>query len=202
MKFQRPGLLLANGNLYVAFGSIEDRSPYHGLLFAFDAVTLEQKAVFDVAPTGSLGGIWMSGASPLADESGNIYISTGNGTVSTFNYGESIVKLSPSLQELDRFTPFDWGHDNDLDLDLGSGSLILVPNQNIPREVIACGKPTPIYVLNRDSLGGIGTTKDNIIQRLDGQLMGHTAGGIRSAWYGSLAAMAAIVYFAPSTMTC
>ncbi len=196
MKFQRPGLLLANGNVYVAFGSIEDRSPYHGLLFAFDAVTLEQKAVFDVAPTGSLGGIWMSGASPLADESGNIYISTGNGTVSTFNYGESIVKLSPSLQELDRFTPFDWGHDNDLDLDLGSGSLILVPNQNIPREVIACGKPTPIYVLNRDSLGGIGTTKDNIIQRLDGQLMGHTGGrDSGQPCYGSPAMWQQNVYF-------
>jgi outer membrane protein assembly factor BamB len=172
MKFQRPGLLLANGNVYVAFGSIKDVTPYHGILFAFDAVTLDQKAVFDVAPTGSQGGIWMSGASPLADSSGNIYISTGNGSVSTNNFGESIVKLSPSLQELDHFTPYNYALYDQKDLDLGSGGLILVPDQNgqYPHEVIACGKPTPIYVLNRDSLGGVGTTTDNIVQRLDGQL--------------------------------
>jgi outer membrane protein assembly factor BamB len=182
-KFQRPGLLLANGKVYVGFGAIKDLSennkPYHGLLFAFDAVTLEeQKPVFDVAPTGSEGGIWMSGASPLADSSGNIYISTGNGTVSTNNYGESIVKLSPTLQPLDRFTPFDWQNLDGHDKDLGSGSMILVPDQNgpYPHEVIACGKPTPIYVLNRDRLGDRGASSDNILQRLDKQLS-QNAGG-------------------------
>ena len=180
MKFQRPGLLFANGMVYVGFGSIKDITPYHGILFAFDAVTLDQKAVFDVTPTGSQGGIWMSGAAPAADSGGNIYISTGNGSVSTNNFGESIVKLSPMLQELDHFTPFDWytldyGPNGDGvkgDKDLGSGGLILVPDQNgqYPHEVIACGKPNPIYVLNRDSLGGMGASSDNILQRLPNQL--------------------------------
>jgi len=180
MKFQRPGLLFANGMVYVGFGSIKDISPYHGILFAFDAVTLEQKAVFDVAPTGSQGGLWMSGAAPAADSGGNVYISTGNGSVSTNNYGESIVKLSPMLQELDHFTPFDWfvldngpnGDGINGDKDLGSGGLILVPDQKgqYPHEVIACGKPNVIYVLNRDSLGGMGATSDNILQRIPNQL--------------------------------
>jgi outer membrane protein assembly factor BamB len=202
-KFQRPGLLLANGNVYVGFGSIEDRKEganwYHGLLFAFDAVTLEQKAVFDVAPTGIQGGIWMSGASPLADSDGNIYISTGNGTVSTNNYGESIVKLSPSLQELDHFTTYNYALYDQNDLDLGSGSLLLVPDQNgqFPHEVIACGKPTPIYVLNRDSLGGLGTTNDNIVQRLDHQLDGQTGGrDSGQPCYNSPAMWQQNVYFA------
>lgn len=76
MKFQRPALLLANGMIYVALGSIEDRAPYHGLLFAFDENTLEQKAVWNVTPTGSEGGLWMSGSGPMADSEGNIYVST------------------------------------------------------------------------------------------------------------------------------
>jgi hypothetical protein len=41
-------------------------------------------------------------------------------------------------------------------------------------ELIVCGKASPIYVLNRDNLGGTGTTSDNIIQRLDGQLSQQT----------------------------
>jgi outer membrane protein assembly factor BamB len=84
-KFQRPGLLLVNNTVYVGFGSIEDRDPYHGLLFGFDQTTLVKKGVFNVTATGSEGGIWMSGASPSADSAGNIYISTGNGTVDGTN---------------------------------------------------------------------------------------------------------------------
>ena len=172
-KFQRPGLLLVNGNVYVAFGSIEDRTPYHGLLFAFDQTTLAKKAVFNVTPTGSEGGIWMSAAAPTADSDGNIYISTGNGTIDgTNNFGESIVKLSPQLQELDYFTPFDYQTLNQNDVDLGSGNVLVVPDQTgpYPHELIVCGKPTPIYLLNRDALGDRGTTSDNVLQRLDHQV--------------------------------
>src|ERR1035438_2411834 len=82
---------VAPGELFLSLPP-QDRMPYHGLLFAFDAATLAQTAVFNPTPTGSEAGIWMSGASPTADSDGNIYVSTGNGTVSTNNYGESIVK--------------------------------------------------------------------------------------------------------------
>jgi Abnormal spindle-like microcephaly-assoc'd, ASPM-SPD-2-Hydin/PQQ-like domain len=198
MKFQRPGLLLANGMIYVGFGSIEDRSPYHGLLFAFDENTLEQKAVFNVAPNGQ-GGLWMSGASPEADSKGNIYLSTGNGAVGTNNFGESIVKLSPTLQELDYFTPYNYASYDTNDLDMGSGSMILVPDQNgsYPHLIIACGKPTPIYVINRDAFGGRGTTSDNIVQRLDHQIGG--SGSVRDSGqpcYNSPAMWQQNVYFA------
>jgi hypothetical protein len=171
------------------------------MLFAFDEKTLAQTAVFDAVPTGSEGGIWMSGASPTADSEGNIYISTGNGTVSTNNYGESIVKLSPTLQPLDYFTPFNYVALNASDVDLGSGSVIVVPDQTgtYPHELIACGKPTPIYVMNRDSLGHRGATSDNIVQRLDHQL-GNT-GSFRDSGqpcYNSPAMWQQNVYFAPN----
>ncbi|HEY1580287.1 MAG TPA: choice-of-anchor D domain-containing protein [Terracidiphilus sp.] len=201
MKFQRPGLLLANGMVYVAFGSIEDRTPYHGLLFAFDENTLAQKELWNTTPTGSQGAIWMSGSAPMADSAGNIYVSTGNGSAGSNNFGESIVKLSPTLQELDYFTPYNFSSYNTADLDLGSGSLILVPNQTgpYPHEIIACGKPTPIYVINRDAFGGRGTTSDNIIQRLDKQIGG--TGSVRDSGqpcYNAPAMWQQNVYFAPN----
>ena len=198
-KFQRPALLLANGNIYVGFGSIEDRTPYHGLLFAFDQTTLEQKALFNVTSSGAEGGIWMSGESPAADSAGDIYISTGNGTADgTHNFSESIVKLSPTLQELDFFTTYNYATLDKTDLDLGSGNVMVVPNQTgpYPHELIACGKPTPIYVLDRDAMGGLGTTTDNIVQRLDHQL-GNTGGrDSGQPCYGSPAMWQQNVYFA------
>jgi len=198
-KFQRPGLLIANSNVYVGFGSIEDRAPYHGLLIAFDEKTLAQTAVFNPTPTGSEGGIWMSGASPAADSNGDIYVSIGNGTVSTNNYGESVVRLSPSLQVLDYFTPYNWSTLDAGDYDVGSGSVIVVPDQTgpYPHELIACGKPTPIYVMNRDNMGKLEASSDNIVQLLDHQL-GNT-GAFRDSGqpcYNSPAMWEQNVYFA------
>jgi hypothetical protein len=169
-QFQRPALLLLNGTIYVAFGSVNDIPPYHGLLFAFDELTLTQKAKWNDTPSGSEGGIWMSGAAPTADSAGNIYISSGNGTLDgVTNFGESAVKLSPALKVLDYFTPFDFSSLNVNDVDLGSGSVVVVPDQPGPfaHELIACGKPSPIYVLNRDNMGKLGTSSDNVIQRFD-----------------------------------
>lgn len=174
-KLQRPGLLLANHQVYVAFGSVGDIAPYHGLLFAFDAGTLAQTAVFNVTATGSEGALWNSGGAPSADADGNIYVSTGNGDFDgATNFGQAVVKLSPALKPLDYFAPYDYVANNKLDLDLGSGGVLLTPAQSGPytHEIIVCGKTTPIFVLNRDSLGHVGTNSDNIIQRLDHQLGG------------------------------
>jgi hypothetical protein len=174
-KLQRPGLLLANGTVYVGFGSIGDRAPYHGLLFAFDENTLAQKALWNATPTGSEGALWMSMAAPAADNNGNIYVVTGNGTFDgTNNFSESVVKLSPSLQLLDYFTPYNQATLDSTDLDLGSANVVVVPDQTgpFPHELISCGKPTPIYVINRDAMGHFGSSSDNIIQVLD-----HAVGG-------------------------
>ena len=172
-KLQRTGLLLANGNVYVGIGSMQDMQPYHGMLFAFNAQTLAQTAVWNSTPTGSEGGIWMGSAAPSVDEEGNIYLTTGNGTMDgTANFGESAVKLSPGLQVLDYFAPYNYATYNAADVDLGSGTVMVVPEQpgSHPHELIACGKPTPVYVLDRDNLGQLGTTSDNVIQRLDNQV--------------------------------
>jgi hypothetical protein len=172
-KFQRTGLLLANGMVYFGIGSMQDRDPWNGLLFAFDATTLAQQAVWAVTPTGIEGGIWMGTAAPTVDENGNVYVATGNGTLDgTSNFGQSAVKLTPNLQLLDFFAPYNYTDLNTNDIDLGSGNVMVVPDQNgpYPHELIVCGKPTPVYVLNRDSMGQVGVTSDSVVQRLDKQV--------------------------------
>ena len=157
-QLQRPGLLLANGNVYFALGSHNDIMPYHGWIFGYSATSLAQVAVWNVTPGGSEGAIWMAGAGIAADSSGNLYIMTGNGDFDGItNFGQSFVKLSPTLTVLDYFTPYNWSAQSQADLDLGSGGVLLVPDQtgNFQHEIIGCGKPTTIWVLNRDKMGGL-----------------------------------------------
>ena len=175
-QMNRAALLLANGRVYVCFGGIADRAPYQGFIFAFDTATLSLSAVFNDEPnetsTGG-GGIWMSAMAPSVDSSGNLYVTSGNGiTDGMNNFGQSVIKLSPALGVLDHFSPYNNVAQSQVDLDLGSGGVVVVPDQTGPfaHELITCGKPTSIYVLNRDNLGKTGTTSDNIIQRVDGQL--------------------------------
>lgn len=183
-EFDRSALLLANGNIYVAFSyPYADSPPYHGWLFAFDAVSLSQVAYWNDTPAGGgdgEGGIWMGGAGPAADEDGYVYVSTANGTWNgTTDFAMSVVKLDSGLHVLDYFTPFNAFELSDNDQDIGSGGVLLVPKQAgaFSNEIVACGKPDPIYVLNRDSMGHKGTFDDNqIIQSLANQSAGGPGG--------------------------
>src|SRR5580704_1765104 len=78
---QRPGLLLLNGTVYIAFGSHGDIGPWHGWLMGYDAATLQQISVFNTTADNAGGAsIWQGGKGIAADSAGNIYVSTGNGT--------------------------------------------------------------------------------------------------------------------------
>ena len=177
-QLQRPGLLLANGNVYIGFGSQGDNPPYQGWLFSYSATSLAQVAVWNVTPTGTEGSIWTSGAAPNADPSGNVYVITSNGTFDgSANFSDSFVKLSPNLTILDYFTPFNQAKLSSSDLDLGSGGALLVPDQPgaFPHEIVGCGKASAIYVLNRDNMGKFQTgSNSQIIQEIDNQVGGTT----------------------------
>ncbi len=79
-QMNRPGALLYNGNLYLAFASHGDNSPFHGWLLSFDPGTLALNGVFNTTPNGGLGGIWQAGGIVAVDDEGYFFFMTGNGT--------------------------------------------------------------------------------------------------------------------------
>jgi hypothetical protein len=121
----------------------------------------------------------MSGSAIAADANGDLYVITSNGDFNgTTNFSDSFVKLSPNLSTvLDYFTPFNQSTLSANDQDVGSGGVLLVPNQtgNFPHEVIGCGKAPAVFVLNRDNMGKFQSgSNSQIVQEIDNQVGGTT----------------------------
>jgi uncharacterized membrane protein len=175
---QRTGLLLSNGVLYFAFGSHGDNHPWHGWVLGYNPTTLKQVMVYNASPNGYGGGIWQGGGGLATDSTGDIYFSTSNGPfdVNTggIDYGDSIVKLTPSGTVADYFTPYDQANMSSGNLDLGAGGPVLLVDQSsgpYPHLLIAAGKTGTIYVVNRDNMGHFNPNNDDqIVQTLIGAL--------------------------------
>src|SRR5216683_2105529 len=187
---QRMSLALVNGTVYIAWGSHEDTVPYYGWIMGYNTNNLAQAPlVLNVTPNVGYGGIWMSGAAPAADSSNNLYLTTGNGTFDAYNstapkndYGDSFLKLTSGLSVSQYFAPSNQAIDNASDLDFGAGgSAILVdqPTSPVPHMVVSGGKDGYLYVLNRDSLGGLGDS--NSLQRF---YFGNRIFGTGAFWNG------------------
>jgi hypothetical protein len=161
--WNRTGLLLQNGILYISFGAHCDNNPWHGWLMAYEASSFVQKGIFNTTPNGRGAGIWMAaGAGIAADSNGNLFIATGNGTYDgATEWGDSIVKLGPfsggMLPVKDWFTPFDQSVLDSHDEDQASGGVMLLPDQpaGSPRRhlLVTGGKDGTLYLLDRDNLG-------------------------------------------------
>jgi uncharacterized protein (TIGR03437 family) len=162
-QLQRPGLMLANKILYVAFGSHADTGNYQGWMLEYDPSTLQQTAVFNSAPNGRQGAFWQSGRAPAVDGDGDIIAVTGNGDWDgQANFGESLLRLSGSnLALLDWYTPEEWSSLNDQDWDLGSAGAILIPG--IPY-LLTGGKAGMLYLVNYNSMGHLGPDTTSTVQ--------------------------------------
>jgi len=180
----RAALLLSNGAVYLTWGSSCDVGPYHGWVMAYDAATLQQKAVFNASPDADDSGIWASDTGPAADRSGNIFVATGNGRFDVAkggrDYGDTLLKLNgQSLRPADYFTPSNADELDAKDHDLGSGGPMLLPDQpgSHPHLAVIGGKGPMIYVVDRDRLGHYQPANNNhAVQTIP------TSGGI----YGSM----------------
>jgi hypothetical protein len=159
INLQRTALLWANGRIYLGFGSHQDAPcpNYHGLLIAFDFIggVLNQRSQqFVVTPGGRKGGIWQAGNGPAADEKGNIYVITGNGTFERDKqYSGNFVKLDSDLSVLDWFAPANvnrLNHDY-WDIDLGSSGPVLLPGTD---HMVGGGKEGKLYLVQRSRFGG------------------------------------------------
>jgi len=154
MQNQRPALLLANGMVYVSYASHCDKDPYHGYIMAYDAHSLAQQAVFNTSPTGEEASIWQSGQGPAADEQGNIYVVTGNGSWDgKQNFSESFLKFTPRLKLIDWFTPTNHFQLDKDDNDLNSSGATLIPGTDL---VLGGGKEGVLYTIDRNHFGHLG----------------------------------------------
>jgi hypothetical protein len=176
-QMQRPALLLSNGVVYIAFGTLGCKyyPPSVGWLIAYDAASLQQLAVFNTAPTQKAGaGIWQSGFGPAADDDGDVYFATADGQFDVnsggADYGDSLLKIALGAQGFtvsDYFTPFNQSNLNLQDLDLGSTGPILLPDQpsGDTHLLVLAGKAGMVYLANRDNLGGYNPAADTQMQQ-------------------------------------
>ena len=190
---ERPGLLQIGGTIYTTWSSHCDIPPYTSWVMAFSADTLAQTSVLNLVPNGSEGGIWMSGAAPAADTSGNLFFIVGNGTFDTTlnasgfpvngDCGNCFVKLftSGGLKLADYFTPYNTVAESNADADFGSGGgMVLVDVKDsggTTRHLsVGAGKNTIIYVADRDNMGKFNANANQIYQEISGQLGGPVFG--------------------------
>jgi hypothetical protein len=173
LELNRPGLLLANGTIYLGFGSVGDFSTWHGWVMAYDATTLHQVAVFNSTPQNNSeggAGIWHTGNGLVADGSGNIYAVTSNGNfdVNTGgqDYGSAYLKLSGStLSVLDYFVPYNQASLNPEtdNLDLGSGGPLLIPNTTL---LVGGGKDAVLRLVQTTNMGKFNSSQNSNAQNI------------------------------------
>jgi protocatechuate 3,4-dioxygenase beta subunit len=184
---QRPGLLLQNGVVYIGFGSpgCNVRTEM-GWVMAYDAGTLQQVGVFNASPGVTASAIWMSGGGLAGDGAGNVYFSTGDGLFDAntggSHYGDSVVKLSQGngvLNIADYFTPYNQQYLLDNDLDLGSGQVLLLPEQPNAKFTLAVDKNGTMYLLDPDDMGQFNPIGDiQIKQEVAAPVLGEVHAGL------------------------
>jgi hypothetical protein len=160
---QRPGLALVNNTVYVSWGSHTDQKPWHGWIIGFNKSDLRAAPVlFNATPNGEGAGIWMAGGAPAFDSGGNIYVITGNGDYNgATEFGDTFLKLNPSLALQDWFTPSDQALMDSANGDLGAGGAAVLadlPSAPVKHLLIGGGKfgsgqEGELYVINRDAMG-------------------------------------------------
>jgi hypothetical protein len=169
---QRPGLLLLNGYVYIGFAANGDNGYWHGWILSYNAATLQLAGAFNSSPNGLGSGFWASGNGLAADtlNGGRLFVATGNGDYpvpgnvvpspapqpsTSVDYGDSMIQLSLNngvMTPTDYFTPYNTASLDAADTDLGSGGVLVLPNQTgtYPHELLEAGKQGRIYVVNRD----------------------------------------------------
>jgi len=174
----RGALALVNGIVYNSYsGYFGDCGTYHGWVVGVNINNPSD--VHGWATTAIGGGIW--GHSGVASDGTNMFVITGN----TFNTGgnwmggEAIIRLQagPTWTGMptDYWAPVNWFALDNGDTDLGgvSAMLIDVPGATPSQLVLALGKDSNAYLLNRNNLGGI--TSPVAVLNVGGAVRGQSA---------------------------
>jgi len=163
---QRPGLLLANDAVYVAFGSHADAGPWHGWMVSYNASDLSQQtALFMASPNGWGGSIWQSGSGLAADSTGAVYAISGNGSYDgQTEFSESILRFNGDLSLKGWATPPNWSILAMDDYDLSAGPA-LIPGTHF---IVAGDKYGQLYFIDGDALAPFASGQSGNAQIIQG----------------------------------
>jgi hypothetical protein len=167
---QRTSLVLAGGQVIMAFGAMEAEytSNYSGWVVAYNKTTLQRSGIFATITTSSGGGVWQSGRPPVVDGAGNVYLfvgnAFGNGYDGVHNFSESALKFDTSdgLALVDWFTCGNWSALDTADQDLTSSGPLLIPGTAL---LAGGGKNGYLYVLNTADLGKYVANDSQVVQK-------------------------------------
>ena len=97
----------------------------------------------------------MGGAAPTVAANGNVFVTAGNGSVTSpitpTTTATRYWSSRPTMALQQYFAPTSWASDNASDLDMSTGVALLGDGQ-----VVAASKSRSVFLLNGSSLGGIG----------------------------------------------
>ena len=108
---QRTGLTLDGGSVVFGMGgNYGDCSTYRGRIVSVaEAGGSPRYFTVDAGSDQSQGAVWMGGAAPVVDRSGHIWVTAGNGSVTSSEQGyddsDSVLELSPSARPPAVFRP-------------------------------------------------------------------------------------------------
>ncbi len=156
--------------LYIPFGAYMDDAP--GWMVAVDTQTPALASAFSGAPSTvafANGGMWASGG-PAVDDLGNVYSTTGNGTLDTTAapgyWGMSVLVWGPGspLRLTGTYTPWNYCQMDQNDIDLAGGAAIVLPdlgtaNTSTPHLITLGGKQGNQYLVDRDHMPGNVTSR-------------------------------------------
>jgi outer membrane protein assembly factor BamB len=174
---QRPALSISKGRVYVPYGGLNgDCGDYKGRVVSVRTRGKARQRTFTVGVNRE-GGIWApSGAA--VDGAGNLFVATGNGDdTSGFDFGNSVIRLSPKLEQTDFYRASNSPELNQSDTDLGS----VGPTRIGSDRLFVIGKEGLGLMLSAGHLGGTG-----------GQLFSRPVCG--GGAYGGLAYQAPFIY--------
>jgi outer membrane protein assembly factor BamB len=177
---QRTGLTIDNGSVIFAMGgNYGDCSTYHGVVGSVrEAGGVPRFFIVDAKHGDTQGAVWMGGAAPAVDSSGNVWVTSGNGSVTSpgkpYDDSDGALELSSTLRLESYFAPRTWASDNSHDDDLSTVPAVLSDGQ-----VVVTGKSGIIYLVKANHLGGVGgqevTISSDCGNDLDGGVAIHGA---------------------------
>jgi hypothetical protein len=178
LQDQRGALNLAGNRVLATFADFysDDDDHYHGWVVACEAGNLISQTFFSVTRTIYAGGVWGPGGTAAASD-GTLYFATGNGSkpgadgkannifpeywtklggkhpADIGDFFESVVRLTPDGTTVEgSYTPADARKMNEVDLDIGGSSVMVIPPISSHEMVVFTGKVGDIWLL--DTISG------------------------------------------------